>query len=80
MKFRLSERERRKFDALCRGLAGRFSRRPKSERCPFCEYKDVYVVNTMANDFHVFCPNCLAQGPVEASEARAAGAWNAVKR
>jgi len=50
-------------------------------QCPFCTCKAVELEtitdsNSAVEAAHVECPACLARGPQESTEQRAADAWN----
>ena len=45
--------------------------------CPFCDYNDVYVVESDQQGFYIgVCPACYSQGPRRSSIPEAAMAWN----
>jgi Lar family restriction alleviation protein len=43
--------------------------------CPFCGCKEAKIAFTLI-DMRVYCPSCLAQGPVSVSEIGAIEWWN----
>lgn len=42
--------------------------------CPFCGWRKVQCRDV--GSFHVYCPDCCAEGPSEDSEPEAWAAWN----